>query len=106
MTDPKRQVLLGTWQKMGTGHTLTSACYMIFIDTPWTYSVYQQAADRIYRIGQTKPVTVYNLICVGTIDERVQDILETKKALAEFVIDDKIETESDREALLKIISDL
>jgi len=106
MTDKARKVLLGTWQKMGTGHTLTSACYMIFIDTPWTYSVYLQACDRIHRIGQTKPVTVYNLMCVNTIDERVQDILETKKALSEFVIDDKIESETDMEALRKIISDL
>lgn len=51
MTDNSCKVFIGTWQKMGTGHTLTAANYMIFVDTPFTDSDFQQSADRIYAIN-------------------------------------------------------
>ena len=73
--DPNCKVLLGTWQKMGTGFTLTAANYLIFIDTPFTDGLFQQAADRIYRIGATKNVTIITLITKDTVDERIQDII-------------------------------
>ena len=83
------KVFIGTWQKCGTGITLTSASYMIFIDTPWTDSDFQQACDRIYRIGQKKPVIIYTLITKNTYDERVQEIIEMKGDLANAIIDDE-----------------
>jgi SNF2 family DNA or RNA helicase len=89
-TDDSCKVFIGTWQKAGTGITLTAANYMIFIDTPWTYAEFEQSQDRIYRIGTKKSVFIYNLICKDTIDERVKDILYTKKAISDFVIDDKV----------------
>lgn len=67
---------------------------MIFIDTPWTYAEFEQSQDRIYRIGTKKSVFIYNLICKDTIDERVKDILYTKKAISDFVIDDKVSDEN------------
>jgi len=70
-TEDENKVMVATWQKMGTGVTLTQASYAIFLDTPWTSGVYEQAQDRIHRIGSTSPVFIYNLICKGTIDERV-----------------------------------
>lgn len=93
-TDASCKVFLGTWQKAGTGITLTAANYMIFIDTPWTYAVYEQSQDRIYRIGTNKAVFIYNLICSNTIDERVRDIVNTKQAFSDYVIDDKISDNS------------
>ena len=79
-----------TWQKMGTGHTLTSASYCIFIDTPWTQADFDQASDRIYRIGQKKPVFIITLITKNTYDERVQEILDTKNQLGSYLVDNKI----------------
>lgn len=88
------KVFMCTWQRMGVGVTLTKASYAIFLDTPWTSAVYQQAQDRIHRIGSKEPVFIYNLICNDTIDERVLEIVEDKEALSDYVIDDKITTKS------------
>lgn len=92
--DPNKKVFIGTWQKCGTGITLTAASYMIFIDTPWTNGVFEQACDRIHRIGTKRPVFIYNLIVKDTIDERVWEILQNKKALSEYIIDDQINENS------------
>lgn len=89
--EDKYKVFLGTTAKCGTGITLTRASYMIFIDTPWTYGEYQQAQDRIHRIGTTKPVFYYNLICKDTVDELVAYILDKKATLATFVIDKEVD---------------
>lgn len=88
--DPEARVFIGTHQKCGTGITLTAASYMIFIDTPWTMGAFQQACDRIHRVGTTKPVFIYHLITTGTIDERVRDILEDKSLIGEYIVDGKI----------------
>lgn len=86
--DDKCKVFVATWQKMGVGHTLTAANYLIFLDTPWTAASFEQAADRIHRIGQHKPVFIITLITKDTYDERVQEIVTGKAALAGAVIDD------------------
>ena len=88
-SDPKALLLIGTHQKMGTGITLNAASYMIFIDTPFTAAAFQQSCDRIYRIGTKRPVFIYTLVCENTIDERVADIVNTKQALSDFIIDNK-----------------
>ena len=88
--DDECKAFIGTWQKCGTGITLTKGTSMIFIDTPWTDSDYLQAQDRIYRIGTNKSVTIYNLICTGTIDERVLQLVTSKGAISDYIVDDKI----------------
>ena len=85
----ENKVMICTWQKMGTGHTLTAANYVIFIDTPWTDADFQQCADRIYRIGQNKKCFIITLIAKDTYDERVQEILERKECLSGYLIDNK-----------------
>ncbi len=85
--DDNCKVMLCTWQKMGTGHTLTAANYMIHLDTAWTWGLYEQTCDRIYRIGAKKPVFIYNLICKDTIDEVVYQIINRKKNISDTVID-------------------
>lgn len=99
------KVIICTWQKMGTGITLTRASYMIHLDTAWTNAVYQQTCDRIYRIGTNRPVFIYNLICKNTVDERVLEILNDKEAIGDYVIDDKI-TDKSLNSLRKYISNL
>ncbi len=98
-------IFIGTWQKCGTGFTLNRANYMIFIDTPWTDGAFQQASDRVHRIGSGKPVFVYNLICSNTIDEKVLEILKDKAALSDFIVDDEISPRS-LASLQKYIEDL
>ena len=104
--DNEHRVIVATYQKLGTGVTLTRARYMIFIDCPWTNSDYQQATDRIYRIGATKPVFIYNLICTNTIDERVIELIKDKKALSDYIVDNKIENDTALLNLQKYIQEL
>ena len=103
--DDNCKVMLATWQKMGTGITLTAASYAIFLDTPWTSSQAQQAEDRIYRIGSKKPVFIYYLVCKDTIDKRVNEIVKDKQLLSDYVVDGECPLDlADR--LRKIIEDL
>lgn len=104
-TNPHKKLFIGTWQKCGTGITLNAASYMIFIDTPYTAGVYEQAQDRIHRIGTKRPVFIYNLITKNTIDERVLEIVEDKKAISDYVIDNEI-TQSGLNSLRKYITEL
>lgn len=103
--NPECKVFIGTHSKMGTGVTLTAASYLIFIDTPYTFALLEQAEDRIYRIGTKKSVTIYNLITKDTVDERVAEIVNDKKAMSEYIIDDKI-TKKGLESLRKFIETL
>lgn len=89
--DDEHKVFIGTISKMGTGFTLTKASYMIFIDLPWTQALFEQACDRIHRIGSKNPVFIYSLICRDTIDEITLQAINTKKAISDYIIDDKID---------------
>ena len=100
-SDDEHKVILCTMSKMGTGITLNRARYMLLLDEPWTYALYEQVTDRIHRINNTQPVFVYNLICERTIDERVAKIINRKKAISDFIVDDKPSDEL-REIVLDI----
>ena len=99
------KLMLATTQKAGTGLTLTAASYAIFLDTPWTAAEFEQSQDRIHRIGANKNVFIYELITKDTIDERVHDIVQTKEAISDFIIDDKI-SENSIDSLKRYITDL
>ena len=100
-----KKVFIGTWQKCGTGITLTAANYMIFIDTPWTAAEFQQACDRIYRIGTADPVFIYLLVTNNTIDEKVLQLVNAKEAISDYIIDGKI-TNKSMEILRKYLTEL
>ncbi len=70
----------------GLGLNLTRANHVFHFDRWWNPAVESQATDRAFRIGQTKDVWVHKLICVGTLEERIDELIESKKALAESVI--------------------
>ena len=99
------KVFICTWERMGVGITLNRASYAIFLDTPWTAADFQQAQDRIHRIGTKDPVFIYNLICKDTIDERVKEIVEDKEAISDYIVDNKITTKS-LNSLKKYIQEL
>ena len=83
--------MLATWSKMGTGVTLTAATNVIFIDTPYTQAGVDQAIDRCYRIGTSKSIFVYFLICNNTIDEHIKNIVEDKRLISDYVVDDIVQ---------------
>jgi len=103
--DDRYKVFLGTTAKTGTGITLTAASYCIFIDCPWTAADFEQASDRIYRIGTNKSVFIYKLITADTIDEHVDEILEAKGNISDYVIDNKVSAHT-IDSLRKYILDL
>ncbi len=70
----------------GTGLNLTRADHVVHIDRWWNPAVEEQATDRAYRIGQTRPVQVHRMIMRGTVEERVAELLGRKRALADAVL--------------------
>ena len=99
------KIMLCTHSKMGIGVTLNKASYMICIDTPWTWGAFEQMTDRIHRIGTKQPVFIYKLICKDTIDEGVDFILNFKKAISDYIVDDKLDNKA-LEYLKNYISEL
>lgn len=82
-------LLLATHAKLGTGFSLPECRFMVCLDAPWTAAQLDQSIDRIYRITSGKPVFVKILACAGTIDERVREIVESKRDLADYMVDGK-----------------
>jgi SNF2 family DNA or RNA helicase len=72
----------------GTGLNLTAASHVIHLDRWWNPAVENQATDRAFRIGQKRNVQVRKFICTGTLEERIDEMIEEKKALANLVISD------------------
>ncbi len=70
----------------GTGLNLTRADHVIHFDRWWNPAVEDQATDRAHRIGQTRPVQVHRLVTQGTIEERVGQLLQRKRSLADSVL--------------------
>src|SRR3546814_19473270 len=70
----------------GTGLNLTAADHVVHFDRWWNPAVEEQATDRAYRIGQTRPVQVHRLITQGTIEERIAELLTRKRAIAHPVL--------------------
>ena len=70
----------------GIGLNLTAANHVFHFDRWWNPAVENQATDRAYRIGQTRTVHVHKFVCVGTLEERIDQMIEQKTALADNVI--------------------
>ena len=79
-------VFLLSLQAGGTGLNLTAADHVVHVDRWWNPAVEDQASDRAWRIGQTKPVQVHRLVMRGTLEERIALLLEHKRALADAVL--------------------
>ncbi len=70
----------------GTGLNLTGANHVVLYDRWWNPAVEDQARDRAWRIGQTKTVISHRLVCPGTVDERVEEVVAGKRHIAELVL--------------------
>jgi superfamily II DNA or RNA helicase len=90
----------------GTGLNLTAADVVIHYDPWWNPAVEQQATDRAHRIGQDKPVFVYKLIARNTVEEKIQQLQQKKRQLADTLFDSKQQNiwQGDAEELLTLLS--
>jgi SNF2 family DNA or RNA helicase len=70
----------------GTGLNLTAASQVIHYDRWWNPAVEDQATDRAWRIGQRRTVNVHKLVCEGTVEERIGEVIDDKRALADTVV--------------------
>jgi SNF2 family DNA or RNA helicase len=70
----------------GVGLNLTRANHVFHFDRWWNPAVENQATDRAFRIGQTQNVQVYKYLCAGTMEERIDEMIERKRGLAEQIV--------------------
>jgi SNF2 family DNA or RNA helicase len=70
----------------GTGLNLTRANHVVLFDRWWNPAVEQQAIDRAFRIGQKKNVQVHAFVCQGTLEERIDEMIETKREIADMTV--------------------
>jgi SNF2 family DNA or RNA helicase len=85
-TDPACGVFLISLKAGGLGLNLTAADYVFLLDPWWNPAVEMQAIDRAHRIGQTRQVFAYRLICRNTVEEKIADLQVKKKQLAEAIL--------------------
>ncbi|MEO8496652.1 MAG: DEAD/DEAH box helicase, partial [Planctomycetota bacterium] len=91
----------------GTGLNLTAASHVIHFDRWWNPAVENQATDRAYRIGQRRNVLVHKFVCSGTIEEKIDALIEDKKQLATDLLAggaEKILTEMSDKDLIELVS--
>ena len=84
--DSDRAIFVLSLRAGGTGITLTRANHVIHFDRWWNPAVENQATDRAFRIGQDKTVFVHKMVTMGTLEERIDELIESKKSLAEEII--------------------
>lgn len=91
----------------GTGLNLTAASHVIHFDRWWNPAVENQATDRAFRIGQKKNVLVHKFICKGTLEEKIDALIESKQSMSQELLgegDATLLTELGNEELLKIVT--
>ena len=105
-TDKDTKVMILSLKAGGTGLNLTSATNVIHYDLWWNPAVEDQATDRTYRIGQDKNVMVHRLITLGTFEEKIDEMLKSKKELADMAVyeGEKIITELSDEEIYEIFT--
>lgn len=81
------EVFLISLKAGGTGLNLTAADYVIHMDPWWNPAVEDQASDRAHRIGQRRPVTIYRLVAKNTIEEKIMDLHQHKRDLADSLLE-------------------
>ncbi len=91
----------------GAGLNLTAASHVVHFDRWWNPAVEDQATDRAFRIGQTRNVLVHKLVCRGTVEEKVERLLESKQKLKDELLEGGAEvliTEMDDQELLRLVA--
>jgi SNF2 family DNA or RNA helicase len=105
-TDPDCPIFLISLKAGGLGLNLTSAEYVYLLDPWWNPAVEAQAIDRSHRIGQTQHVFAYRLICRGTVEEKILELQQKKRDLADAILsaDNRVISTLSREDLEFLLS--
>lgn len=85
-TNRADRIFILSLKAAGTGLNLTAATHVVHYDLWWNPAVEAQATDRAYRIGQKKNVMVHRFITKNTFEERINDMINNKRALAEMTV--------------------
>jgi hypothetical protein len=103
--DEAPPVLVASLRAGGTGMNLTAATQVIHYDRWWNPAVEDQASDRAHRIGQTERVLIHRLMMVGTLEERIDALLESKREMASAIVGagETWITELELDALLELV---
>ena len=91
----------------GAGLTLTAASHVVHFDRWWNPAVENQATDRAFRIGQSKSVLVHKFVCRGTVEERIDQLIDSKRQLTQDLLEgggDVLLTEMQDDELLKLVA--
>jgi non-specific serine/threonine protein kinase len=91
----------------GAGLNLTAASHVVHFDRWWNPAVENQATDRAFRIGQTKNVLVHKFVCRGTVEEKIDKLIESKQQLSRDLLEggaDLLLTEMNDDELLKLVA--
>jgi SNF2 family DNA or RNA helicase len=91
----------------GTGLNLTAASHVIHFDRWWNPAVENQATDRAFRIGQTRNVLVHKFVCRGTIEDKIDQMIDSKQRLAGDFLENGVDmqlTEMRDDELLKLVA--
>lgn len=78
--------MLASLRAGGTGLTLTEANHVVHLDRWWNPAVENQATDRVHRIGQKRVVQVRTMVAPGTVEDRIDELLDSKRELAELTL--------------------
>jgi SNF2 family DNA or RNA helicase len=89
---------------MGTGHTLTAASTVIFLDEPWNRGKKEQAEDRAHRIGTKGTVNIITLIAKDTIDEKLHEIVYKKGKMSDIIVDKEIDAVTNEKMVQYLLS--
>jgi len=105
-TSDDKKIMIISLKAGGVGLNLTRATNVIHYDLWWNPAVENQATDRAFRIGQTKNVIVHRLITIGTFEEKIDEIIKSKKELADMIVGEgeKTVTEMSNAELKEIFS--
>src|SRR5207244_6485404 len=91
----------------GSGLNLTAASHVVHFDRWWNPAVENQATDRAFRIGQTKNVLVHKFVCRGTVEEKIDKLIESKQQLSKDLLEggaDLLLTEMNDGDLLRLVA--
>jgi SNF2 domain-containing protein/SNF2 helicase protein/helicase-like protein len=91
----------------GSGLNLTAASHVVHFDRWWNPAVENQATDRAFRIGQTRNVLVHKFVCQGTVEEKIDQLIESKRQLSQDLLEgsaDLLLTEMKDDELLKLVA--
>ena len=105
--DPRVGFFILSLKAGGAGLNLTAASHVVHFDRWWNPAVENQATDRAFRIGQTKNVLVHKFVCRGTVEEKIDELIETKRQLSDELLKGDaglLLTEMKDDELLKMVA--